>query len=149
MSTERRQLPRMIFVLVSLVTVLFLENSFAQAPFPSKPITLIHPWVGGASDLAVREVIKEAAKDLGQPINLEFKVGGAGSMAVAHVVKSAPDGYTLGITATANYIFNPHINDLPYDVLTATTDIIALYQNTYGICVKTSDPWNTLEDLIA
>lgn len=137
-----------IFVVSSLITVLFLQNSFAQAPFPSKPITLIHPWVGGASDLAVREVIKEAAKELGQPINLEFKVGGAGAIAVNHVVKSAPDGYTLGITATANYIFAPHIHDLPYDALTATTDVIALYQNTYGIAVKTSDPWKTIEDLI-
>jgi tripartite-type tricarboxylate transporter receptor subunit TctC len=149
MFTKTKNLSRIIFAVVSFITVLFLDNSFAQAPYPNKPITLIHPWVGGASDLAVREVIKEAAKELGQPINLEFKVGGAGSIAVAHVVKSAPDGYTIGITATANYINNPHVSDLPYDALTATTDIIALYQNTYGLSVKTSDPWNTYEDLIA
>ena len=149
MHTQVKDLTRIGFMSVLLIAVLLQGSSFAQAPYPNKPITLVHPFMGGASDLGVREVIKDAAKELGQPINLEFKVGGSGSIAAAYVAKSAPDGYTLGITATSNYINIPHMSDLPYNALTATTDVIALFQNTYGLTVRTSDPWNTYEDLIA
>lgn len=149
MHSQRKNLTCIGFMSVLLIAVLFYGNSFAQAIYPNKPITLVHPFVGGASDLAVREVIKDAGKELGQPINIEFKAGGSGSIAATYVVNSAPDGYTLGIIATSNYLNIPHMNDIPYNALTATTDVIALFQNTYGITVRTSDPWNTYEDLIA
>lgn len=147
--TTEKYVNRVCFMLVLLIAFSLQGNSFAQAPYPNKPITLYHPFVGGASDVAVREIIKDAGKDLGQPINLEFKAGANGTIASATVAKSAPDGYIIGITSASCYLNVPHMTDLPYNSLTGLTDIIALFQNTYGLTVRTSSPWNTYEELIA
>ena len=50
----------------------------AQAPYPSKPITMIVPFPpGGLADLVARPVAEAMSRDLGQPVVIENK-GGAG-----------------------------------------------------------------------
>jgi tripartite-type tricarboxylate transporter receptor subunit TctC len=70
--------------------------------FPSGPITLICPWpAGGGSDLAMRLVADAASKKLGVPVVVVNKPGAGSTIGMREVATSKPDGYTLGMAASA------------------------------------------------
>jgi len=120
----------------------------AQTSFPTKPISLIIPWVaGGPTDLTGRALANATRKHLGQPIICENKPGGAGSVGVTLVLAKPPDGYTIGLytTPTTNawrmglLTFNP-IDDL--------THIMCYGSYLSGLVVRADSPWNTIQELI-
>jgi putative tricarboxylic transport membrane protein len=68
----------------------------AEAPFPSRPITLVVPFAaGGPNDVMSRIVSEHMSRKLGQPIIVENVAGAGGTIGTTRVAKSAPDGYTL------------------------------------------------------
>jgi len=68
----------------------------AEAPFPSRPITLVVPFAaGGPNDVMSRIVSEYMSRKLGQPIIVENVAGAGGTVGSTRVAKSAPDGYTL------------------------------------------------------
>ena len=78
----------------------------AQAPYPTKPIKILVPYVpGGATDYAARLVTEKAKTLLGQNIVVENKAGAGGIIAMEEMARSKPDGYTLMIgNVTTNAI---------------------------------------------
>jgi len=69
--------------------------TFAQH-FPSKPITMIVPFVpGGGTDSIARDVAKLLSERLEQPVIVENKGGGGGAIGANFVAKASGDGYTL------------------------------------------------------
>lgn len=68
----------------------------AQETFPSRLITIVVPYPpGGTSDVQVRLIQTQLAKELGQTVVVENKPGASGLIAAQYVAKSRPDGYTL------------------------------------------------------
>jgi len=73
----------------------------AQAPFPSKTITIVVPYTaGGTTDLLARSVADVLRKETGQAVVVENKPGAGGSMAGKQVIAAAPDGHTLLMTSS-------------------------------------------------
>ncbi len=89
----------------------------AQAPFPSKPVTLVVPFpAGGPSDALARAVAQPMALKLGQPVVIENVGGASGTIGLAKVVKAAPDGYTLAFGTIGTHVANVALfKKLPYD----------------------------------
>ena len=53
----------------------------AQGQYPSRPITLLVPWVaGGGSDIALRALAESVGKQLGQRVVVENKPGIGGAL---------------------------------------------------------------------
>jgi tripartite-type tricarboxylate transporter receptor subunit TctC len=69
----------------------------AQAPCPSRPITMVVPLpAGGTADLLCRLAAEKAGGILGQQIVIENRAGGAGGrVGTESVLRSPPDGYTI------------------------------------------------------
>lgn len=150
MCSKRKGLLLVVFVWLFVTAISFSENVLAQGSFPSRPITLIiDQGVGGMNDITARAVAKAAEKELGQPIVCENKPGGGQTLARNIVVKSKPDGYTLGVSATSTNICAPHMQNLPFNVLTDHTDIAVYLKYAHALCVKSDAPWKTFEDVIA
>ena len=87
------------------------------ADFPSRPITLLVPFVaGGSSDLVMRLVSKRVSERLKQPVVIDNRPGGAGNVA-ALAIKNAPkDGYTLMMGHTGTHAINATLySDLKFD----------------------------------
>lgn len=118
--------------------------------FPTKPVTLIVPWVaGGSTDTCMRVLAENAAKHLGQPVIVENKPGGAGTVGPATMAATAkPDGYTLSQIPLGIFRL-PHTMKTTWDPLKDFTYIIQLTGYTYGIVVKKDAPWKTLKELVA
>ena len=101
---------RLILVLPTLAPLV----AHAQAPYPTRPISLVVPWApGGTTDILARVLAEPLRAALGQPLVIENKTGASGNTGSAVVARAAPDGYTLlfGVmtTHTANeaLIANP------------------------------------------
>jgi tripartite-type tricarboxylate transporter receptor subunit TctC len=70
--------------------------AWAQAAWPSKPVTLLVGYPpGGQTDFAGRVLLAGLQTALGQPVVIDNKAGVNGNIAAADVLKSAPDGYRL------------------------------------------------------
>src|ERR1700761_9494174 len=87
------------------------------ADFPDHTITLVVGFSpGGSNDITARVISQPLSELLGVPVIVENRVGAAGVISSQHVARSAPDGYTLGVTSASPLVVTPHtLAKLPYD----------------------------------
>ncbi len=93
------------FVVAGLVALFVVSGSlpavYAQAKFPTRPISIICPYgAGGASDTLGRMIGMLMEKDLGQPMNVVNRTGGSGAVGYTAGATARPDGYTLCVVST-------------------------------------------------
>jgi tripartite-type tricarboxylate transporter receptor subunit TctC len=120
----------------------------AQAPFPSRPITLIVPWpAGGATDVTLRQLADLAGKTLGQRIVIENRPGASGTLAMPAIQQAAPDGYTLA-QLPHPALRAPHIQKVSWDPIRDTTPIIQISGVTFGVVVPANSPFKSFNDLL-
>jgi tripartite-type tricarboxylate transporter receptor subunit TctC len=105
---------------------LLLAVSAVWAQASDKPIRLIVPYAaGGPLDITAR-VLAERVKDSLGTVVVENRPGAGGNIGADVVAKAAPDGYTIGIAATATHAVNPWLfAKMPYN---ASTDFAAITQ---------------------
>ena len=102
--------------IAALMLSLGMAAAHAADAYPGRPITIVYPYApGSASDTMTRLLADAMSKKLGQPVIVEGKPGAGGSIATEHVVRSAPDGYTLLLSASGTIAVNPHIYKLRYN----------------------------------
>jgi tripartite-type tricarboxylate transporter receptor subunit TctC len=89
-------------------------------------IRLVVPYApGGPIDVTARALAERVRDSLGTVI-IDNKAGAGGNIGAALVAKSAPDGLTIGIAATATHAVNPWLySRMPYD---AARDFAAITQ---------------------
>src|SRR5262245_35044907 len=93
-------------ILVAAVVIAAAASAAqAQAPFPSRPITMVVPLpAGGTADLLCRLAADKAGGIIGQQIVIENRASGAGGrVGTETVMRSAPDGYTVLCAPQLNY----------------------------------------------
>lgn len=83
--------------LLACLAALGAGTALAQdAPYPSRPVTLVVGYsAGGSVDLVARAVAPELARRLGQQVVVDNVGGAGGTLGAAKVVAARPDGYTL------------------------------------------------------
>jgi tripartite-type tricarboxylate transporter receptor subunit TctC len=73
-----------------------LAAAQAQAPYPSRAITIMVPYAaGGFIDVATRVLAKGLQNKLGQTVVVLNKTGGNGKVALGELIRVQPDGYTF------------------------------------------------------
>src|SRR5690606_19095633 len=76
-----------------------VAGAVASEAYPSKPIKLVVPFpAGGPADVMGRIVAQIMSDSLKQSVIVENKPGAGGNIGTDSVAKSAPDGYTVGIS---------------------------------------------------
>jgi tripartite-type tricarboxylate transporter receptor subunit TctC len=101
-----------------LAAVLTLACGFASAQaYPSKPVRLIVPYApGGATDIIARAAAIELSKTLGQPVTVDNRAGAGGNLGSEMAARSAPDGYTMVMSASSLHGITPFLyTKLNYD----------------------------------
>ncbi len=127
--------------------------SFSQSTAVGKPIRLIVPYAaGGPIDVTAR-VLAERVKDTLGTVIIDNRPGAGGNIGADAVAKAAPDGFTIGIAATATHAVNPWLySKMPYD---AAKDFAPITQmlRVPNVLVMNADTAarlkiNTVKDLI-
>jgi tripartite-type tricarboxylate transporter receptor subunit TctC len=129
---------------------LTLVGSPATAAYPERPVRLLVPVApGGAVDVVGRIVGQKLSVLLGQNVVVDNRAGANYIIGTEIVARSAPDGYTLLITAGGHTI-NPTVyRKLPYDTLRDFSPVSHI-ANSGGlvIVVHPSFPARSLQELI-
>lgn len=134
----------------AFVAALMLSGSATAQNFPNRPITFVVSFApGGLSDVPARILGAEMQKHVGASIVVENKPGASGANGGQHVVRSAPDGYTLLVSALSE-VQNLHYLSLPYNARTDLSPVGKIVDGpTLVLIVHGESPFKTLADLIA
>ena len=118
--------------------------------YPSRPIRLIVGFAaGGGNDIIARVFGQKLSESLGQPVIVENKPGGGAIVATEYVAKSAPDGYTLLMSASGISI-NPAVYaKLPYDAVKDFVAVSELASFPLIMIVNASSPIKSVADLVS
>ena len=139
----KRVLAGAIFVLG-----IFAAGFSSGQQYPTKPVHIIVPFApGGGSDFIGRFFAQKLSERLGQQFIVDNRPGAGGNLGAELALKSAPDGYTLLLTA-GSYTVNPSLYKLPYDSANDISPIIQLSQGPFVVAVHPSVPVKTLKELI-
>ena len=106
-------------VVMSLLVALYAvaAPTLVQAEdWPTRSVRLIVPYpAGGNADVIARIVAQGLQEKLHQAFVVENKAGAGGVIGANAVIHSAPDGYTLLISANGPILFAPElVNPRPY-----------------------------------
>ena len=111
-------LQRVCATAAALIAIFGAIASAPAQPYPSRPITIVVPYsAGGLFDALARVLAEPMRAALGQSVVIENVGGAGGSIAVGRVARAAPDGYTLSIGSGDQFVVNPAIYPLQYDVV--------------------------------
>lgn len=127
-----------------------LELAFAQAAYPSKPITLVVPFApGGAVDNSGRLIAERLSKVLQTPVVVDNKAGAGGAIGSSFAAKAAPDGYTLVVTSQSTHVVNPAVNPkLPYDAVKDFAPITLIDRLANVLLVNANLPVRSFAELV-
>jgi tripartite-type tricarboxylate transporter receptor subunit TctC len=124
--------------------------SYAQEPYPSKPVRIIVGYsAGGGNDIIVRVMVPELSKGLGQPVVIENKPGAQSIIAAEYVAKSAPDGYTILMGPSGPMTINPATySKLPYNPLRDFAPISMICSFPLIVVVDPKLPVKSVKELV-
>lgn len=113
-----------------------------QAAYPERPIRVVMPYPpGGGGDLLLRTLQPIMERELGQNIVIDYKAGAAGNIGAADVARAEPDGYTLLVAPTNNYVINQYLfKDMRFDPLEAFDPVSLLVEQPYLVLLPSALP---------
>jgi tripartite-type tricarboxylate transporter receptor subunit TctC len=136
---------RMIF---TALLVGFSQQA-ALAQYPTKPVHIVVPYPpGGAVDAFARVLSQQLSDVWGQQVVVDNRPGASTMIGAEQVAKSAPDGYTLLLSAELTFVTVPHLYEkIPYDPLKDFAPITALVSATQALVANPSLPAKTVKDI--
>jgi tripartite-type tricarboxylate transporter receptor subunit TctC len=103
---------------------------------------------GGSTDIATRPVADRVGQALGTSSVVENRAGAGGNIGTEAVAKSAPDGYTVLVTADA-ISSAPHLYKVTWDPFRDFVPVIQLARQPVVLAVHPSLGVNTVAELVA
>lgn len=125
-------------------------GSRAQA-YPARPIRVIIPLAAaGASDVAIRMILDEMGRELGQTFVVENQPGASGLVGMRSGARATADGYTiLGVNDSIMTMLPTMKDDVGYDPLADFSPITQLVRINFGLIAHPSFAARNVTDLIA
>jgi tripartite-type tricarboxylate transporter receptor subunit TctC len=146
------KLPRRNFLhLVGGAAALPAVSRIAKAQaYPSQQVVIVVGFPAGSGiDRDAHIVGQWLAKRLGQPFNVENRVGAGTNIATEAVVRAPADGYTLLLANTANAINATLYDKLNFNFIRDTTAVAGVVSVPIVMVVTPSFPAKTVPELVA
>jgi tripartite-type tricarboxylate transporter receptor subunit TctC len=121
----------------------------AQQDYPNRPVKVVMFYApGGPTDFISRTVSEKLQQKFGQPFVVEARQGANLRIGSEFVAKSAPDGYTIGVTGVP-HATNPSLfPNMPYDTLKDLAGLAHLVDAPLALTVPAASPIRNVADLI-
>jgi tripartite-type tricarboxylate transporter receptor subunit TctC len=127
-----------------------LMGSAQAGTYPDHAVRWVVPYTaGGATDVLSRLVCQFLSDKLGQTFIVENKPGAGSNIGTQAVINSAPDGYTLLLTSTANAINASFDPSLPYDFAKDIMPVAGVARIPLVLVVNNDLPIHSVADFIA
>src|SRR3954465_6574169 len=133
----------------SAFLLLFAVQASAQQ-YPAKPVRIIVPSPpAGGTDIVGRVLAEHFSKTLGQPFIVENKPGAGNLIGIEAAARSAPDGYTLLMTASTLVLNSVLYKKVPYDPIRDFAPITIAATAPNILIVNATLPVKNTAELIA
>lgn len=124
-------------------------DAYAQK-YPTKTIRFIVPFApGGSTDFLARMVGQKFTETWKQPVIVDSRGGAGGVIGADLAAKSAPDGYTIVLTAISHATAAGFNKKLPYSLTTDLDAVSLIATQPNVIAVHPSLPVKSLKEFIA
>jgi tripartite-type tricarboxylate transporter receptor subunit TctC len=145
------KLPRRQFLHLATCAAAFAAGSRAATAqtYPTRPIRLVVPFPpGGAVDFVARPLAQRLKSVLGS-VFIENVGGGGGSLGAATVAHARPDGYTILVAGTSQYVTEALLKNRPqFDPIKDLEPIANVTTYTFAIAVHPAVPAHTLKQFV-
>ena len=145
MNTFRRHT-----LMLSLAATVLASPAWADT-WPSRPIKWIVPFPpGGPTDILSRTVAQQLQVALGQPVVVENRGGAGGGVGMQALAKSAPDGYTIGLSTTGTHTINPALygDRIGYDPIKDFTPLTLAVSYVNMLVINANHPAKNVKELV-
>ncbi len=131
--------------------LLVLAGSAWSQGYPTRPIRVIVPYpAGGGADFVARVYARSLSESLAQQVVVDNRGGANGNVGSEIAAKSAPDGYTVLVTASTNLTINPSLyRKMPFDVQRDLVPVSILATQPTILIVHPTLPVNSAKQLVA
>jgi tripartite-type tricarboxylate transporter receptor subunit TctC len=146
------KLPRRKFLQLTAGAVALpaLSAVAAAETYPDRPPKIISGYPpGGISDTYARVMAQWLSQQLGQQFIVENRPGAGGNLAAEAVAKSAPDGYTLLQTTSADAWNATLYQNLNFNIVRDFAPIATMARGSGLLVVNPSLPVQSVPELIA
>jgi tripartite-type tricarboxylate transporter receptor subunit TctC len=124
--------------------------AWAQGAYPEKPVRLVvASSPGGGTDTTARIVSPRVSELLGKQIVIENRPGAAARIGSEYVARSAPDGYTLLISASTLVIVPSVYKNMTFDPLKDFAPITQVVVVPQLLVSHPSLPTKNVKELVA
>jgi len=119
--------------------------------YPAKPVRFVITYpTGGGSDYTVRPIAQKLSERWGQPVFVESRPGGSAMIGTDFVAKSAPDGYTLMLSASSEVSMNVVLfRKMPYDPVRDLQPLTLVGTTLPLVLAHPSLPVKSIKELVA
>jgi tripartite-type tricarboxylate transporter receptor subunit TctC len=120
------------------------------ADWPSRPVRYIESFApGSASDIASRAWCAAMTEVTGQQFVVDNRTGAGGTIGTTALARSAPDGYTIGLSGIGSLVIAPAITPSPpYDPARDFTFIAGFFHQPLLLVVNNDVPARSVPELI-
>ncbi|MDO9435154.1 tripartite tricarboxylate transporter substrate binding protein [Hydrogenophaga sp.] len=125
-------------------------TSHAQAPFPTKTVTIVSGTpAGGPIDSTARLIGLHLSQMWGQTVLVENRPGASATIAAAYVAKAPGDGHTLLLTSRGIAMAPELYKKLPYDTAKDLVPIAPVSVQPTLLMVRPGFPAKTLAEFVS
>jgi tripartite-type tricarboxylate transporter receptor subunit TctC len=148
---------RWLQYLAALVAGCWTLSSLAQTPagsgpaYPTRAIRFVITYpTGGGSDFTIRPIAQKLSERWGQPAFVESRAGGSAMIGTDFVVRSAPDGYTVLLSASSEVSMNVVLfKKMPYDPVRDLQPLTLVGKTPPVLLAHPSLPVKSVKELVA
>jgi tripartite-type tricarboxylate transporter receptor subunit TctC len=139
-----------LYLLLAALGLGVFGSAFAQAPFPSKTITLVVPFSpGGSTDLVSRILAKELTAQFDKQVVVDNRAGGGGVIGWSAVARAPADGYMVLVTELSFVIAAGLFPNLPFDPRKDFLQVVTATSVPHVLVVTPSLPVKNMKEFIA
>jgi tripartite-type tricarboxylate transporter receptor subunit TctC len=139
---------QMLRLLLGVSALLVMQGPAAQT-YPEKPVRLVVGFPPGSQpDTVARLLGQKFSEAWTKPILIENATGAAGNIAAERVARATPDGYTLGLLATAQIVINPSLYKLSFDPVKDFAPVSLIAASPNVLVVHNAVPAKNVQELI-
>jgi tripartite-type tricarboxylate transporter receptor subunit TctC len=140
----------MLQLMGGAATVPALASAAGAQAYPSRPVHIVLGFPpGGSSDVIGRMLAASLAERLGQPFVFDNRPGAGSNIGTEWVAKSAPDGYTLLWSTSANAIDATLYQNLNFNFVHDFASVAGVFQIPNVMEVNPSLPIKSVPEFIA
>ncbi|MFL6797367.1 MAG: Bug family tripartite tricarboxylate transporter substrate binding protein [Xanthobacteraceae bacterium] len=133
-----------------LVGVMGVGAAQAQSDYPSKPVKIIVPSAaGGGTDISARVLAQYLSQSVRQQFFVENRPGAGNMIGIEAAARSAPDGYTLLMTASTLTLNQLTYKKVLYDAVRDFAPISLVVSLPSLLVVHPSVPVHSVRELVA